>query len=480
LLCLAATEEASVKARAGIPVALILVLLLAGCGGSSAPQADGEPLTVWSLEHVSSRVRATQALVDRFQRQTGIQTRLIAVTEDQFPTLIAAANRPGGQLPDAIGALSLGLVHRLAADGVADPEAADEIIEKLGRETFSPRALRLVESHGDPVAVPSDGWTQVLVYRKDLFDRVGLPRPDTYERVRAAAARLNTGGRAGIVAATRPGDTFTQQTFEHFALANGCRLTDAAGRVGLTSRQCVDAFRFYTDLIRAFSVRGPQGVDSTRRAYLDGKAAMVVWSTYILDELAGLRDDVRPGCPECKADPAYLARHSGVVAGLRGPDASGPSSYGEISGWAVTRHGRTDDARRFVEFMMGDAYTDWLALAPEGKFPVRTGTPDDPARFTRAWERLETGQVRRAPLGRIYPRAVLDVIRGTPDTISRWGFLEGQGALAGALLGGLPVPAAIAAVLDGRLNADQAARQSLLAVEELRRELDGQGRLPSP
>ena len=34
------------------------------------------------------------------------------------------------------------------------------------------------------------------------------------------------------------------------------------------------------------------------------------------------------------------------------------------------------DAAKLVEFMMNDGYLDWLALAPEGKVPVRTGTAE--------------------------------------------------------------------------------------------------------
>jgi multiple sugar transport system substrate-binding protein len=111
-----------------------------------------------------------------------------------------------------LGALSLGFVHALAADGITDPDAAAAVIDTLGRQTFSRRGLSLVEANGKPVAVPSDSWTQLLVYRKDLFAKAGLPAPTTFEAIRAAATKLTGEGMAGIVAATRPGDSFTQQT----------------------------------------------------------------------------------------------------------------------------------------------------------------------------------------------------------------------------------------------------------------------------
>ena len=138
-----------------------------------------------------------------------------------------------------MGSLSLGFAHSLAADDLADSDAANAVIENLGRDTFSERALALVDSDGKPVSVPADTWTQLLVYRKDLFDKEGLETPDTFEKIQAAATKLNKSGMAGIVAATKAADGFTQQTFEYFALANGCQLTDDQGNLQLTTPPCV-------------------------------------------------------------------------------------------------------------------------------------------------------------------------------------------------------------------------------------------------
>ena len=106
-------------------------------------------------------------------------------------------------------------MHSSAADGIIDPDAAAAVINTLGRETF-PAGLSLVEVNGEPVADPSDSWTQLLVYRKDLFDRAGLAAPTTFQTIRAVADKLTGEGMAGIVAATKP-DSFTQQTFEYLA-----------------------------------------------------------------------------------------------------------------------------------------------------------------------------------------------------------------------------------------------------------------------
>jgi multiple sugar transport system substrate-binding protein len=463
------------RARIAIAALLAVVVFTAGCSGGGGKKGSGNggggsSLTFWTAEDNPERVKATQAIIDRFEQQSGIKVRLVAIGEDQLRSQIISATA-AGSLPDVLGALSLGFVHSLATDGITDPDAAATVIDSLGRQTFSKRGLSLVQANGRPVAVPSDSWTQLLVYRKDLFGQAGLAAPTTFAAIQTAAAILNGEGMAGIVAATRPDNLFTQQTFEYFALANNCQLTDQRGNVTLTSKACVDTFKFYTDLIHKASVVGEQDADTTRAAYLGGRAAMVIWSSFILDELAGLRNDVPPSCPQCRGDRSFLARNSGVVTAIKGPDGTEPSQFGEVTSFAISKGANQDAAKRFVEFMMSDGYVGWLSLAPEGKFPIRTGTIDQPGKFIAAWNQLRTGVDRKEPLSEVYPPDVLDVLRASTETMNRWGFPQGQGRLAGAQLESLPIPKALAAALHGRLDAATAADQAQADMERIARSI---------
>ncbi|MEU8087486.1 extracellular solute-binding protein [Micromonospora sp. NPDC049101] len=435
--------------------------------GDDEPDSNSKKITVWSLEDVADRVTATKAIIADFTAKTGIQVDLVTVNEDQFPSLIAA-NAAAGDLPDVVGSVSLAGIRTLAGNELLHASANAEVVDKLGKQTFSPRALELTSDDGKQLSVPSDGWGQLLVYRKDLFAAAGLPAPDTYERITDAAARLNTGGVAGITAATSSSDVFTQQTFEHLALANGCQLTDDSGKVTLDSPQCVEAFRFYGDLIRTSSVKGAQDVDTTRATYFAGKAAMVIWSPFILDELAGLRNDAKPTCPQCQSDPSFLAKNSGFVTAIKGPNGTEPAQYGEISSWAVLDGAAADPAKSFVEYMLGDGYPRWFGMSPEGRFPVRKGTPAEPEAYLTAWNTSQAGVDAKKPLADVFGDEVLADLRRSPDTFQRWGLTQGQGKLVGAMLGELPVPKALSDVYSGKSDAAAAAGRAKKDVEAIK------------
>jgi multiple sugar transport system substrate-binding protein len=355
--------------------------------------------------------------------------------------------------------------HAYARQRILNADAAQDVVRDLGEDTFSARALSLLTSEGRVTAIPSDGWGQLLIYRKDLFDKAGLAAPSSLDDIRVAARRLKTADRAGITLATGR-DTFTAQTFEYVALAAGCQLVDDAGKVSLDSPACVRAFAVYTELARRYSPGGKQDVDTTRDAYFAGRAAMILWSPFLLDAMAGLRDDAVPTCPECRKDPAFLARNSGLVGPLREPGGE-PTQFGEISTWGITAGGHVSEASQFVEYMLSTGYMDWLAISPQGKYPLRFGPPSDPERYVTAWARLPSGVERKAPLGRFYSKASIESLGAGVQSLQRWGFEQGRAALVGALRDEEPVAAALAAEIRAGTGPEAAARQAQAAVERL-------------
>jgi multiple sugar transport system substrate-binding protein len=456
-------------------LAATALLAIAACGGgndggagNASGDVRGQSITAWTNEFQPDRLRKTERILTDFTQKTGVRVKLVAIPEDQLSTLITSASA-AGKLPDVVMATSMADSHAYAKQDVFDADAAQEVVDRLGPGTFSKRALDLVSADGKATGVPSDGWGQLLIYRKDLFDKAGLAAPKTLEDIRAAAQKLDQGRVAGITLATAPGDGFTAETFEHVALAEGCRLVDGGGKVTFDSPPCVEALRYYGDLAKRYSVAGNQDVDSTRATYFAGRAAMMFWSPFLLDGMAGLRDDTKPSCPECKGDPAFLAKNSGLIGPIAG--TGDPSQFGSVSTFNISVDAKKAAAQKLVEFMMTDGYTRWIGLSPQGKFPVRSGDATDPQRFVKAWAKLDSGVDRTAPLSDFYSKDSIDSLREGVQSFQRWGFAQGQGALVGALSGEQPVAKAVAAVIGGKDPA-QAAKDAQGQIEEIQAGLE--------
>jgi multiple sugar transport system substrate-binding protein len=445
-------------AAAALTTAVLASLTACGGGGDSGGSGgDANHITVWIEEDLPDRVAATQDIVDDFTKKTGVKVKLVAVAEDQFNQILTS-NAAAGKLPDVIGGLPLGQVRTMSANKLIDTEAVGSVIDGLDRGTFNDSALELTADGEDQLAVPSESWVQLLVYRKDLFDKAGLGAPSTYDDVLAAAKTLDSSGVPGFIGANVAGDAFTEQTFEEIGLGNGCELVDDSGEVTFDSDECVAALDFYGQLQQDYSVAGAQDVDTTRAAYFAGKGAMLIWSSFILDEMAGLRKDALPTCPQCKSDPAFLAKNSGVVTSIQGPSGSGPATFGEVTSWTIPSDSATDSAKKFVNYMMTDGYEPWIEIAPEGKIPVRTGDKAGATTYSDAWSKMKVGVDSKAPLSKFYSQDVIDALTSGADNLSRWAIPQGQGDLLGAIQGEQPVAGAVNEVANGTSAADAAKK----------------------
>ncbi|MGI9528192.1 MAG: ABC transporter substrate-binding protein [Acidimicrobiia bacterium] len=436
-------------------------------GTTETTVASGETVTIkfWSTETQPARLERTQQIIDGFTAATGIEVQLTATDEDALPQLMLT-NAASGTLPDVVFH-PLDFTVGWANAGLLDTAAAAEVVNNLGAGTFSQGALDLATVDGGVTAVPSDGWGQLLIYRTDLFEAAGLEAPDTFDKIEAAAAALNdpANNLFGITASNDPSAVFTQQTWEHFALANGCELVDDSGTVTLDSPQCIEALEFYTNLLENYSPEGLQEVVNTRATYFAGQAAMIVWSPFIMDEMAGLRDAALPTCPECADDIAYLAKNSAFVPSFAGPSGA-PAQYGQVSYMGIGATDKTDAAKAFVEYWLSDGYVEWLSVSPEGKFPMRRGTSEGDTSYIDAWRGLTTGVDRQAPLADYYAEDVINNLIEGSSNFARWGFVQGEGELVSAVYATLIVPTAIDEVLSGTSAADAAAGMQAAAEQE--------------
>lgn len=429
---------------------LFLFFFLRPC----AAEAQKEIL-FWTTEIEKDRLNVQNQIGRDFTVKTGIGVRVIPVEENLLSERVTAAFA-ARSLPDVIFH-PIDFTVGWTEAGILDARAATETIDRLGKESFAAGPLNLVRVPGGYGAVPTDGWGQLLLYRKDLFKNKNLAPPDQWDRILEAARTLHNPPLLwGFEVATDPSQAYTQQVFEHFALSNGVRLVAENGKVNLNTPEMVETLEFYKSL----SKYGPPGNLywlHTRMDYLSGRAAMIVWSPFILDELSGLRKD-QPVVPDlAKGEPGFLAKNTGFVTTLRGP--KGAAQYGQTNYLGLTRDAQKEAAQKWVEFLLSDGYLAWLGMAAEGKLPVRRGTPQHPNRFVEGWMDLEFGVTTRARISQYYGTEVAKAILAGVDRFDRWGFAEGKGALVSKIYGTKAIPEILKRFLDGELTAKQAAER---------------------
>ena len=430
-------------------LAIIWVVII----GFSTAGAQNQ-ITFWTTEVEKDRLETQKEIARAFTHKTGIDLQVVPVQENLLTQRMTAAYA-ARSLPDVVFH-PIDFTIGWSDAGILDNKSATEVVNHLGKETFSTGPLTLAQVPKGYAAVPADGWGQLLLYRKDLFEKKGLPVPERWDHILQAAKALhNPPLMWGFEAATDPGQTYTQQVFEHFALSNGVRLTDPSGNVNLDTPEMVETLEFYKTLTR-FTPPGNLYWLHTRMDYLTGRAAMIIWSPFILDELSGLRRD-QPVVPDiAKGEPGFLARNTGFVTIIRG--TKGAAQYGQINYLGITRDANKAAAKQWVEFLLTDGYLRWLGMAPEGKLPMRKGTRDKPNCFINGWMGLEFGVTTRAKISKFYGMDVVKTIIAGVDGFDRWGFAKGKGALISKIYGTKIIPEILKRFLDGEINAKQAAR----------------------
>ncbi|WP_368184617.1 ABC transporter substrate-binding protein [Aestuariibius sp. HNIBRBA575] len=431
----------------------------------SAFAASADDLRFWTTEEQPERLAKQQEMAAAFAAASGHNVEVIPVSETDLGTRATAAYA-AGDLPDVI-------YHPLqyalpwAEAGILDIDAATDVVEMLGEDTFAPGALTMAATADGFASVPVDGWTQMVVYRADLFEEKGLQPPTSYANVQAALEALHNPPEVyGFVAPTKIDENFMSQVLEHVFLANGVTPVGRDGFTALDEAKTIEVLDFYKAIVEA-SPPGELYWDQSRSLYFSGNAAMIIWSPFILDELAGLRDSAPPTITD---DPtsSELASRTGIVTNFSGPSNPDGAAWGDIRYFGVTTDASTDAAMEFVQYSMDEGYTQTLSIAPEGKFPVRRGTADNPTEFAEAWATLPVGVDRKAPLGDLYDQAMIDEIVGGLDVAQRWGVSEGQLSLASKMINSQVINRLVREYVDGARDASAtvaAMNEALAAID---------------
>jgi multiple sugar transport system substrate-binding protein len=155
-----------------------------------APQARGK-LTMWI--DINFYSRGSEALL-KSQVQDWAQQNNVDITyvQEQGDTMTARVNAAleAKQLPDVFYTTDITTLQASRSGQVMDvTDLVTELNKNMGG--FSKGILSCITVNGKQLAVPYALSTEVFYARKDLLDKAGLPLPQTWDDVFAAARKIH-------------------------------------------------------------------------------------------------------------------------------------------------------------------------------------------------------------------------------------------------------------------------------------------------
>lgn len=138
---------------------------------------------------------------------------------------------------------------------------------------------------GKLLGMPMRGHAQLFFYRKDIFDKLGLRSPTTWDEVIAAGQKIREANLGVAPMACYFGADGNRQNlflWANFLWGAGAEVLDKAGRPAWTSPQAIKATEDYVGLHTKHKLCGDGAVSNTeqdaRVSFAQGKVAMIpVW-----------------------------------------------------------------------------------------------------------------------------------------------------------------------------------------------------------
>lgn len=420
------------------------------------PPVEKTIVEFWTTDNEEYRVDVQEAIATKFmEANPDIEVRVIPIDEASIAQRISTA-KGANRLPDVVR-MGVERVAPFYADGLLDAEAATAVINNLGADTFFKGPLNWVTVEEGYGAVPFDGWLQAIWYRADAFDELGLEPPESWDQMKTACESLAgySDFLYGITLATDPGQNYGMQVFEQYAMSNGAFPFNDAGNVTMNTPEMIEALTFYAGLADC-AAPGPNYWKQAREYYITGQSAMLFYSSYVMDDLAGLQEGVEPTVAELASKTGFASR----MVGASGDEAT----YGQLVTLGIFEGTDTEATSKWVEYLLTDGYLDILNIAPNGKMPVRTTAVEE-------WKKHE--------IFKQYPAEVLDTIVKGFDTAQRWLFAPQMGSLERAVIGDIEgrllIPTALSnIILEKTMTPKQAAKWLQTVVEEIKAEREAE------
>lgn len=315
---------------------------LVGCStGGGQAQAPSTTVRVTLANHVWTE--NVKKAIPEFEKATGLKVEITQLAEDQLSDQYNVKLNAGTSEIDVMMYRPLQEGRLFAQNAyLADltAKAKGDAAWNLGDFQASP--LSATTYKDKVVGVPIITEREVLYYRKDVLDKLGLTVPKTLDELQAAAKKVKESGQmAGFVARTGKSPAVTQ--FSSFLFSMGGDFVDSAGKAAVNSEAAKKAYAYYGGLIKNY---GPANV-STDMSWPEAMAIFTQGGAAFYTEADSLYKNA--------TDPAK-SKVSDTVGFAQFPAGPGGSKPYNIPSWALGINAAStnvDNAWKFVQWATG-------------------------------------------------------------------------------------------------------------------------------
>ncbi|MGJ4844896.1 ABC transporter substrate-binding protein [Leifsonia sp. Le1] len=335
------------KQLAVVAVATAVGLLATGCSGGGSNSGDPVKLTVWTGFTGGDAPGYEQIVKDFNASQKKITVSMSAEPWDTIQQKLPSAWMTG-QGPDIAAPASDPnvIAQYVKTKSVLPITKTGDSATTINVSKFAPALVDEFTYDDKLYAVPANYATLSLYYNKALFTAAGVTPPTTVDELKAAAKKLTTDGKYGLVLA----DNNTIQMWPVLQWLEGGDIVDAKNCSVLSSAKGRDSLKPWVDLVVNDKI-SPVGLTGAEADALfsAGKAAMEINGPW-----------AAPGYKKAGID---LGIVQVPVAASGKPVTLGSTAPLAIS--AKTKH--PEEAQEFLAY--------WTGKVAQKKFSLSTGFP---------------------------------------------------------------------------------------------------------
>ncbi|MDR6535389.1 sugar ABC transporter substrate-binding protein [Variovorax soli] len=330
-----------------------------------------------------------------------------------------------------------GWLHPIATDAAYD---VDDLL---------PAMRTGLSADGKLYAAPFYGESSMLMYRKDLADKVGFKMPEqpTWAQVKELAGKVHDpkSGVYGMCLRGKPGWGDNMALLTTMVNTNGGQWFDMSWKPQIDTKPWKDAITFYVDLMKAY---GPPGASANSfnenlALFNEGKCAMWVDATIAASFVS---------------DPKQ-SKVADKVAFAQAPVAVTPKGANWLWAWALAIPAgsqKVDAAQTFIKWATSKDYIK-LVAKEQGWNAVPTGT----RKSTYA-----TPEFMKAARFAEAEKKAIDTANPNDSTLPKSPYVGVQYAAIPEFQAiGVAVGQQMSAALSGKTSVDQALKTSQTAAE---------------